>query len=114
MIRIDNTQLPAPTAMSVQRSDRRGTCAVATDGALVRDFAGMKYEVTLRFALLSAGQAALLNRFASAGEAFRAELPLPGGEESILCICTGLTAGLMSYENGAPLWQDVSVFLEEV
>lgn len=114
MIKINDLTLPSPTGLFAVRDDRRGSTAVATNGALVRDFAGMKYQLSLSFAMLTDAQAAVLNRFAASGEAVQAELPLPGGESSIECLVTSLRMGLMSYDRETAVWRDVTLNLEEV
>ena len=113
-MKIDNTALPSPSALSVTVKPVTGAGARNTLGALVRDTLAFKRAVTLVWRRLDQGTLAAMLALIEGKDAVELTYHDPAlGETSISCACAARTMAMERYLSGAPVWSDVTMTFEE-
>lgn len=114
MVRINGTQLPAPTALTVKVEPKAGTMQYNTLGQLLQDGMREKRTVEISWVRIAGSALAALAQQLSAGGFFTLTYPDPlSGEREMRCRVAAQCARVEAYRDGAPRWADVKLTLEE-
>ena len=110
MLSIDGTAMPAPSALKVTLEDAGAAAERSAAGTLVRDFAGARRRLKLRWATLTGDQLRALLRAVDA-RFFNVTYPDPeaGGTATIHCCCAKRSMGVLRMRDGAPVWTDIEM-----
>lgn len=110
MLKINGSAAPSPSAMQLAIEDVSPAVERSAAGDAVRDFAGTKRRLKLRWAHLTGAQlSALLG--AVDGAFFDVDFPDPqtGGTARMRCWCAARSMGVLRMQGGAPVWTDVEM-----
>lgn len=113
MITLSSLSLPSPASLSVHASLQGGAAQYNTLGQLVQDGMQEKRTVEILWTRLSAS---ILSQLAQAlqGGFLTCVYPDPLlGERTMRCRCASHSARVFQYLDGAPVWADVKITLEE-
>ena len=114
MISINGTPLPSPTALAVKVEPKAGSAQYNTLGQLLQDGMREKRTVEIAWARMAGEALAGLTRLLSAGGFFTLTYPDPlSGSREIRCRAAEQSARVGEYRDGAPLWADVKLTMEE-
>ena len=114
MILINDLSLPAPASLSVKIEPRTGVSQYNTLGQLVQDGVREKRTVEIAWTRMAAATLNQLAALLSPGGFFSLSYPDPlSGARVMSCRVMGQSARVCQYRNGAPLWADVQLILEE-
>ena len=105
MLKIDGQAMPSPGALEVSLEDISAAAERSAAGDAVRDYAGAKRRLKLRWPALTAGQLSALLQAVDACF-FDAEYPDPvtGAAATVRCWCAARSTELMFMRGGAPVW----------
>lgn len=113
MIQLNGVSLPAPASLAVRIQPRAGTTDYTTLGTLVQDGVREKRTVEIGWRRLSGADLSLLANQLNGGF-FTCTYPDPlAGAKTIRCRAVDQSARVYQYKDGAPLWADVKITLEE-
>lgn len=114
MITLNQLTLPAPSSLSVRVRPQGGIAQYNTLGQLVQDGFFDKRIVTVAWARMPGETLEALSALLADGGFFTLTYPDPlSGSRAMSCRVTDRSASVYRYQNGAPLWADVSLTLEE-
>ena len=114
MIKINGVSLPSPSSLSVRVLPRAGTSDYNSLGYLVQDGVKDKRTVEIGWARMSGANLTLLAAQLALGGFLTLSYPDPlSGSREMVCRAAGQSAHVCQYLDGAPLWADVKLILEE-
>ncbi len=114
MITLNSVSLPSPSFLSVRVLPQAGTVHYNTLGQTILDGMKEKRTVEIGWNRMTGAALASLANLLSAGGFFTLVYPDPlSGSRSMTCRAREQSARVYQYQNGAPLWADVKLLLEE-
>lgn len=110
MLKINGTNAPSPSALSVAIEDVSSPVERSASGDAVRDYTGTRRRLKLRWAHLTGAQLAALLAAVDAAF-FDATFPDPvtNAAATARCWCASRSMGVRRMQNGAPVWTDVEM-----
>ena len=114
MITLNSVSLPSLTFLSVRVSPQAGTLQYNTLGQTILDGMREKRTVEIGWSRMTGAALSSLAALLSPGGFFTLVYPDPlSGSREMTCRSREQFARVYQYQNGAPLWADVKLILEE-
>ena len=110
MLKINGIDAPSPSALTVSLEDVSAAVERSAAGLAVRDYAGAKRKLKLRWAHLTGEQlSALLQAVDAAFFDARYPDPVTGAAATVRCWCAARSMGALRMRDGAPVWTDIEM-----
>ncbi len=110
MLKINGAAAPSPSALTVSLEDISGAAERSAAGSAVRDYAGAKRRLKLRWAHLTGLQLrAILQAVDACFFNVNYPDPLTGALATVQCWCAARSMGMLRMQDGAPVWTDIEM-----
>ena len=115
ILAVDGTNLPAPSAMKISILEVSAKAERTASGRAVIDRIAEKRRIELKWAYLTGSNLSALLSAVGTDAFFSLTYPDPvtAAARTMVCACTDRQMGVLRMIDGAPVWTDVEMTLEE-